>query len=475
MGRHILGIDIGSSKICAVIADVKEDNTPYIIGMGNQRSQGVRKGLIVNIELASKAIKSAIDYAKSQAETDMLNKAIVSVSGAYTRSLQSSGVYNIEEGEITIKEIGKAIANAVYNTPHPGIPPDFEILHVLPYRFKLDGQDYIQDPMGMTGSRLEVFVHIVIAQKSSLENLKKTIHLAGVEIENLVLSSYAASISVLSDDEKELGVACIDMGGNTCEIMVHEGNAMRFNSYLGVGSHNITTDLAMGLNTKPAAAEEVKITYGNLISNEEDRRIEVPSVGADEGVHFASLNKAQEVMRQRVVETFGILKQYIEKSGLRDSLGAGIVLTGGMIQLSGIKEIASKLIFQKIPTRISKPIEMPGLFDELRNPAYAAVLGLIWYGAGKYTNYEKDSKGNICYKESRRLEEVSEVPSFHPQGGYGAYEGVSIRSTDLTDLKEDLLEDKERRTIQEQYRMQKKGGFYEKIKSRITDFADKLF
>ena len=473
MGQHILGIDIGSSKICAVIADVKEDNTPHIIGMGSQRSQGVKKGLIVNIELASRAIKSAINDARRMAESEALNKAIVCVSGAYTRSVCSSGVYNITEGEITIKEIGKAIANAVYNAY---IPQEFETIHVLPYRFKLDEQDYIQDPMGMTGRRLEVFVHIVTAQRSSLENLKKTIHLAGVEIENFVLSAYAASISVLSDDEKELGVACIDMGGSTCEIMIHDGNAMRYNDFVGVGSNHITLDLAMALNTKIPAAEEVKITYGNLVTNEEDRRIEVPSVGVDEAVHFVALNEAQKVMIMRVAETFKVLNSKIELSGLKDRLGAGVVFTSGMMQMEGIREFASNVFFQKMPTRISKPVEMMGLFDELRNPAYATVLGLIWYGAGKYTNYEKDSMGNICCKESKRMEESPSIPSFHPKGGYGQdYGNVNIRSTDLTDLKEDLLEDKERRNMEQQYRMQKKGGFWEKAKNSVTAFADRLF
>lgn len=469
MGQHILGIDIGSSKICAVIADVREDNTPHIIGIGNQKSYGVKKGLITHIERASTTIKAAIDDAKRMAETDALTKAIVSVSGAYTRSIGSDGVYNTD-GEITIKEISKAISNAVYNA---SIPPEFEVLHILPYRFKLDEQDYVQDPMGMTGTRIQVFVYIVMAQRSSLDNLKKTIRLAGVEVENFVLSSYASSISVLSDDEKELGVACIDIGGGSCEMMIHDGNAMRYNSFFGVGGSNFTQDLTSMLQTKPAAAEEVKINYIDLMANEENRRIEVPSMSGDEEVHFAELNEAQKVARVRAVETFGVLGRCIEVSGLKDMLGAGIVLTGGVMQMNGIREFASKVFFQKMPTRVGRPTEMSGLFDELRSPAFATVLGLIWYGAGKRTNYEKDSKGNICYKESKDLEETPQMPSFHPQGGYGqsSYDSVNIKSTDLTDLKEDLLEDKERRTMEQQWRAQQKN---DSLFSKATSWLDKV-
>lgn len=465
MSQTILGIDIGSSKICAVIADVK-DGVPHIIGMGIHRSQGVKKGLVVNIDLASKAIKAAIADANRMAGTENLNKAIVSVSGAYTKSVGSSGVYNVTENEIGIKEIGKALNNAVYNA---SIPQEFDVIHVLPYKFRLDDQDHIEDPMGMTGRRLEVFVHIVTAQHSSLENLRKTIYLAGVEIQNIVLSSYASSISVLSDDEKELGVACIDIGGSTCEIMIHDGNAMRYNNFLGVGSHHITSDLAMALNTKIPAAEEVKIAFGNLCGEPSDRRIEVPSVGVDDAVHFVMLDEAQKVIKMRVVETFGVLARYLEQSGLKDRLGAGVVLTGGMMNMQGIRELA-KAFFQNMPTRISKPIEMPGIFDELRDPAFSTVLGLLWYGAGKYTNYERDSMSKICYKESRALDDM---PSFTPAPSYAPNRDFqNIMDTDLSNLKENLSKNSITSTYTER---KQEGSKFDNFRKKITEFAEKLF
>ncbi|MDE6958201.1 MAG: cell division protein FtsA, partial [Helicobacter apodemus] len=244
MEQTILGIDIGSTKICAIIATSK-DNVPHIIGTGCHKSQGLKKGSITNIEQASRAIKNAVNDAKRVAGTT-IDKAVISISGVYTRSVNSSGIVNIPNNEIGIKEINRVIQTALYNA---SIPSEYEVIHILPYNFKLDEQDFIDDPMGMTGGRLEVFVRIVTVQKSSLGNLRKAVKAAGVEIENIVLSAYASSIAVLSEDEKELGVACIDMGGSTCELMIHAGNSMRYNDFLGVGSNHITNDLAMALHT----------------------------------------------------------------------------------------------------------------------------------------------------------------------------------------------------------------------------------
>lgn len=478
MDQTILGIDVGSSKICAVIASVR-DGVPHIIGVGRHRSQGLKKGLVVNIDLASKAIKAAVEEAKSQAEgTESINKAIVSVSGAYTKSVLSSGVYNVTENEITIREIGKALNNAVYNA---SIPQEFDVIHVLPYKFRLDEQDHIEDPMGMTGRRLEVFAHIVTAQHSSLENLRRTIQLAGVEIQNIVLASYASSIAVLSDDEKNLGVACIDIGGSTCEIMIHDGNAMRYNNFFGVGSHHITSDLAITLNTKISAAEEVKIRYGDLgiKSDSEtggqmqsDQMIEVPSVGVDEAVHFVELAKAQAVIKARVLETFGVLARYIDQSGLKDRLGAGIVLTGGMMNMQGIRDLA-KVFFHNMPTRISKTIEMPGIYDELRDPSYSTVLGLIWYGAGKCTNYERDSMMKICHKEAKNQDAL---PAFSQPSLYAPNRDYqNILDTDLSNLKEDLAQGVRGQASSPRADQGKGESSLSKAKQAFTKFAEKLF
>lgn len=425
MNNVILGVDIGSSKVCSVIAEIK-DGIPQIIGTGTQKSQGVKKGVIVNIEQASKAIKSSIVDAKRMAGTDNINRAIVSISGAYTKSLNSSGVVNIPGSEIGIKEIGRVLETALYNA---SVPSEYEVIHVLPYKFKLDDQDFIEDPMGMIGTRLEIFVHIVTAQRTSLENLKKSVRLAGVEIENVVLSAYASSIAVLSDSEKELGVACIDIGGSTCELMIYEGNSMKYNDFLGVGSHHITSDLAMVLNTHIAAAEVVKMNYGGLEQAQESSQvIEVPSIGTDDDKHSVKLEGVQEVIHSRVVETLSILAKSIQKSGLKDQLGAGVVLTGGMLNMTGIREIATA-IFQRVPIRIAKPIETLGLFDELKDPANSAVIGLVWYGSGKDTNYERDSEKKIrCKQDKADSEPLSQYSSQR-----------TFINADLTNLKQEVI------------------------------------
>ena len=397
MSTTILGIDIGSSKICAIIAEKNDNDDIKILGAGIAKSQGLKKGIITNIELASKSIKTALNDAKRVAGTQY-EKVIVSISGAYTKSIDSSGVVNIPNRDIGIKEIHRAMQMADHNA---NIPNEYEKLHILPYNFKVDDQEFIDDPLGMNGARLEVQVHIITAQKSSLSNLEKAVKSAGVEIDNIVLGGYASSIAVLNDDEKELGVAVIDVGGATCNLVVHTGNAVRFNDFLGVGSLNITNDLSTALHTPLGAAENIKINYGSLHGNSSDL-IELPVIGDDGSTHEVSLDIVSNVIYVRVEETLMILSKALEDSGYKDQLGAGIVLTGGMTKLEGIRELAST-IFDNMPVRVAKPREMDGLFETLRDPGYSTAIGLVLYGAGQFTPYEIDSNKKLRYKD----EEIS--------------------------------------------------------------------
>jgi len=319
---------------------------------------------------------------------------IVSISGAYTKSVDSSGIVNIPNRDIGIKEINRAMQMADHNA---NIPNEYEKLHVLPYNFKVDDQEFIEDPLGMNGARLEVQVHIITAQKSSLSNLKKAVKSAGVEIDNIVLGCYASAIAVLNHDERELGVAVIDMGGATCNVMIHAGNSMRFNDYLGVGSLNITNDLSTALHTPLGAAEEIKINYGSLKSNSNEL-IELPVIGDDGSTHEVSLNIVSNVIYVRVEETLMILAKTLEDSGFKEQIGAGVVLTGGMTKLDGIRELASA-IFDNVPIRIAKPREMDGLFETLRDPSYSTAIGLVLYGGGHFTPYEIDSNKKLRYKD----------------------------------------------------------------------------
>lgn len=393
MKKTVLAIDIGSTKICAIIADVDTFGTLSIIGAGIAKAHGLKRGSITNIEVASKSIRSAVNDAKRVAGADV-SMATVSISGAYTKSLNSSGIVNLPNKEVGITEIDRVIQTSLYNA---NIPNEYDVLHVLPYNFKVDDQDYIEDPLGMNASRLEVDTHIITAQKSSLNNLRKSVKLAGVDVDSIVLSSYASAIAVLNEDEKDLGVAVIDLGGNTSNIAIHSGNSIRFNDFLGVGSNHITSDLSMALHTPLDKAEYVKLTYGSLLTPSNEL-IELPIIGDENNTHEVSLEVVHNVIYARVEETLMILVQAIEKSNLKEHLGAGVVLTGGFSRLEGIREL-TVAIFDNLPVRLAKPKEMEGLFDNLRDPAYSSAIGLLQYAAGSYTPYEMDVNKNIRHSE----------------------------------------------------------------------------
>ena len=391
MSRTILGIDIGSTKICAIIAQQNGDKLK-IAGSGISKSKGIKKGIITNIELASGSIKEALNEAKKVAGTN-IDKVVVSISGAYTKSVESYGVVNIPDKEIGIKEINRVMMMADHNA---NIPSDYERIHVLPYNFKVDNQEYIDDPLGMTGNRLEVHVHIITAQKTSLNNLKKSVELAGIHIDNIVLNGYASSIAVLNDDEKELGVCAIDMGGATCNLCINTSNSIRYNDFLAVGSNNITNDLSMALHTPLSAAEEVKIKHGSLkkVSNE---LIELPIIGDENSTNEISLEIVSNVIYARVEETLMILAKSIDESEFKDQIGAGIVLTGGYTKLEGLRELAIA-IFDNMPVRIAKPKKIDGMFETLKDQKYSTGIGLILYGGGYFTPYEIDSNKKLRYK-----------------------------------------------------------------------------
>ncbi|MCB4753674.1 MAG: cell division protein FtsA [Sulfurovum sp.] len=382
MSDTILAIDIGSTKICAIIAEIKDEGV-QVLGHGVSKSRGVKKGAITNIEMASKSIKKAISNAKRIAGNN-ITSAIVSISNAYAKSLNSTGIVNIAHKDISIKEINRVLQTALYNAK---IPNEYEVIHVLPYNFRVDDQGFVEDPFGMNASRMEVDANIIITQKSNLSNLKKAVRSAGIEIDNIVLSGYASTIAVMDRDEKELGAAIIDLGGQTSNLVVHVGNSIRYNDFLGVGSNHITNDLSMALHTPLQVAEEVKIQYGDL-SETSNEVIEFPIIGEEEeNRNDVSLEIVRSVIFARVEEALMILDKLLEKSTLKEQIGAGVILTGGMTKLKGIRELAQS-VFTSLPVRIAKPRELEGLFGELRNPSYATVVGLLLYKAGEYTQYE---------------------------------------------------------------------------------------
>jgi len=398
----ILAIDIGSTKICAIIAEINETGVT-IQGHGISKSQGVKKGAITNIELASKSIKKALNDAKRIAGSN-ITSATVSISNAYAKSLNSTGIVNIPHKDISIKEINRVMQTALYNA---NVPTEYDVIHVLPYNFRVDDQDFIEDPFGMNASRMEVDVNIIMTQKSNLSNLKKAVRSAGVEIEGIVLSGYASAIATMDADEKELGVAVIDLGGQTSNLVIHTGNSIRYNDFLGVGSNHITNDLSMALHTPLQIAENVKVRHGSLIESSNEI-IELPIIGDEETRNGVSLEVVHSVIFSRVEEALMILAKSLEKSALKEQIGAGIILTGGMTKLKGMRELA-QAIFTGMPVRVGYPDNVNGLFDELKDPAYSTVVGLLLYKAGDHTQYEIDFEQKLLHTKAIYEDDLGDI------------------------------------------------------------------
>ncbi len=392
----ILAIDIGSITIKAVIAEIDEFNEIKVLGHGFAKSQGVKKGIITNIDLAAKSIRKAVNDARRIAGNN-ISTAVVSISSAYVKSTKSIGIVNISQKDITIKEINRVMETALYNA---NIQKDYDVLHVLPYNFKVDDQVNIEDPYSMNASRLEVETYIIMAQKSSLSNLKKAIASAGLEAESIVLDTYASAIAILSDDEKTLGVSVLNLGGQTSSLGIFKGHSLIYNRFLPVGSNHITNDISIALHTPLEVAETVKKSYGDLIEAS-DETLELPIIGDTNNKNKIPMSVVQSVILARVEESLLILAKYLEQSGLKNSIGAGIVLTGGMTKLKNLREY-TQAIFPGLSVRIGKPKHLKGLFDELKGPEHSTVIGLLLYKSGKNTQYEIDNKRRLLHQKEEQ-------------------------------------------------------------------------
>jgi cell division protein FtsA len=426
----ILAIDIGSTKICAIIAEIK-DSEVTIQGHGISKSQGVKKGAITNIELASKSIKKAISDAKRIAGSN-ISSATVSISNAYAKSLNSTGIVNIPHKDISIKEINRVMQTALYNA---NVPTEYDVIHVLPYNFRVDDQDFIEDPFGMNASRMEVDVNIIMTQKSNLSNLKKAVRSAGVEIDGIVLSGYASAIATMDEDEKELGVAVIDMGGQTSNLVIHTGNSIRYNDFLGVGSNHITNDLSMALHTPLQIAENVKVRHGSLIESSNEI-IDLPIIGDEESRNGVSLEVVHSVIFSRVEEALMILSKSLEKSALKEQIGAGIILTGGMTKLKGMRELA-QAIFTGMPVRVGYPDNVSGLFDELKDPAFSTVVGLLLYKAGDHTQYEINFQQELLHSKAMFEDNLKDIRIGHTANNSEEAQATKSHKEDKQDKQED--------------------------------------
>lgn len=371
----IVGLDIGTTKIAAVVGRKDEYGRLNIVGVGHSPSDGLRRGVVINIRKTILSIKKAIEDAEL-ISGHKITRVYAGIAGDHIRSINSKGVIAVgskdkiisEEDVVRVIDAAKAIA----------LPMDREILHVLPQEYVVDEQEGIKNPVGMAGTRLEAEVHIVTAAAASAQNIVNCIHEAGYEVADIVLEPYASSLSVLDDDERELGVAIIDIGGGTTDIALIFDGSVRFTSVIGLGGQHITNDISQGLRTSAEQAEDIKKKYGIAMQSliEEDELISVPGVGGRKAREVSRL-LLSGIIQPRMEEMLHLTMKEMEKSKMVDFLGAGAVITGGAAQLEGIVDLAERVM--GIPVKIGTPIVSGGLEDSVENPMYATGVGLIHY------------------------------------------------------------------------------------------------
>jgi len=375
----VVGLDIGTTKICCIVGELSDSTgslSPIdIVGIGTAPSTGLRKGVVVNIESTVDSISRAVEEAELMAGVEISN-VYAGIAGGHIRSFNSTGVVAIKDREITEQDVRRVIdaAKAV------AIPLDRELIHVIPQEFIIDDQDGIRDPIGMSGVRLEAKVHIVTGAVSSAQNIIKCANKAGLNVAEICLEPIASSEAALSEDEKELGVVLVDIGGGTSDIAIFREGAIVFTGVLAIGGNHITNDIAVGLRTPNHEAEMLKIKYGcalaSIVSSSET--IEVPGVGGRKP-RVVSRKLLAEIIEPRVEEIFSLIHQEIMKSGFHDLLSAGVVLTGGSNLLEGMAEI-SEFVFE-LPVKKGVPLGVGGLVDVVNSPKFATGVGLLKYGA----------------------------------------------------------------------------------------------
>ncbi len=370
----IVGLDIGTTKICAVVGDVSE-NEINIIGIGTHPSIGLRKGVVVNIEATVESIKKAVEEAELMAGCE-ISSVYAGIAGGHITGFNSRGIVAIKGSEITQQDVDRVIdaARAV------AIPMDREVIHVIPQEFIVDDETGIQNPIGMAGVRLEAKIHIVTGAVTSAHNIIKCANRSGLDVCDIVLESLASSEAVLTDEEKELGTALLDLGGGTSDLAIFSNNNIKHTFVLSIGGNNLTNDLAIGLCSPITEAEKIKKKYGTCISRNiiGEETIEVPGMG---GRNPRKLPKQilGEILEPRVEEIFTLIKREIYRAGMENIISSGVVITGGSALLDGIAEFAESIF--NLPTRMGKPRGISGLVDVVNNPMYATGVGLVIYGA----------------------------------------------------------------------------------------------
>jgi len=372
-GNMIVGLDIGTTKICAVVSELNEKGAE-IIGVGTYPSVGLRKGVVVNIDNTVDSIQRSMEEAELMAGCE-IGSVFIGIAGSHIKGFNSHGVIAVKGQEVSQEDVDRVIdaARAV------AIPLDREVIHILPQEYIVDEQGGILDPVGITGVRLEAKVHIVTGAVTAAQNLIKCANRAGLDVIDIVFQPLASAEAVLTQEEKDLGVALVDFGGGTTDLALFTESAIKHTAVLGLGGNNLTNDIAVGLRTPSKEAEQIKIDHGSCLNSlvDKDQMIEVPGVGGRKP-RLLSRHILSEILEPRVEEIFTLVDQEIERTGLKELLASGVVITGGSALLPGIAEIADQ-VFQ-LPTRIGFPQRISGLVDVVNGPMFATAVGLVLYG-----------------------------------------------------------------------------------------------
>lgn len=389
--RHLCALDIGTSKVIALIGEIQDDSQIHVVGIGQAPSKGLRSGMVTNIDQTAQAIKAAVEEAELMADCEVQG-VIVGIAGNHIRSLNSQGVVKIKDGEVNQTDIERAIetARAV------SIPPDHQVLHTVMQEFIIDNQPGVKDPIGMSGMRLDTRVHIITGAMTAVQNVEKCVERVGLSVDAVVLQPLASALAVLTEDERELGVCCIDIGGGTTDIAVFTGGAIRHTAVIPVAGDLITKDLAQALRTPHAAAEYIKIHHGVAMDtfDDLDEMIEVPSVG-DRSPRQISRRTLASVIIPRTEEILEVVINELRHAGFPEEvLTSGVVFTGGASLLEGMIDLAEDVF--NLPARVGVPKEAGGLSERVRNPRYATAIGLL------YQYFETEMKGFAPSQEDDR-------------------------------------------------------------------------
>jgi len=370
----LVGLDIGTSKVAAVVAELRPDGSYEVIGMGQSESKGLKKGVVVNIEATVQSIQRALEEAELMADCKIA-EVFTGIAGSHIRSFNSSGMVAIKDKEVTQTDVARVIETA----KAVNIPTDQQILHILTQEFIIDGQEDVREPIGMSGIRLEVKVHIVTGAVSAAQNIVKCVRRCGLEVHDLILQPLASSLAVLTEDEKELGVVLVDIGGGTTDIAIFSEGAIRHTAVIPIAGDQITNDIAMALRTPTPDAEDIKIQYGiakQAIADPEDM-IEVPGVG-DRGTRTLSRQALAAVIEPRIEELYSLVHQVVRESGYEELLSSGVVITGGTAMMPGMVELGEDIFLK--PVRVGVPEYRGNLHEVVKSPRYSTVMGLLQEG-----------------------------------------------------------------------------------------------